>query len=535
MNNKYNQKKKLTDERRMFVGGLFPETTSKMVRSYFEQFGNVLDVKIIGEKQKRSRGFGFVLFETKAVYNRVMSLKHTIEGREVDCNTAIHTKKSGNESGKDDSYKRKVFVRDLPLDISKEDLVKHFKSYGEILQVLLVKRKNKAFTFSFVEFVKEGARNRVLETATEQILGVVCKVEPAQPKNGGKDEKKEEFQQKRVERDNNEYRRGGYHQNQGGRYEVGNRYNSDNNHAKQSQYDDRIGNNRSNYNNEKSSKGRLNMNNKRRVHPPQNHRQQKHYPVYFDQINESDEDGFNEYYVKKSKKKPVKTKKNVMNEDNPVHHQIQVNPPSNEEFDGDDHQNGERRPQGVNLAPRQLSESSKGSYCSKTRLITKNVRNRSFYESNEDEDNLRLNKSRSRNSPDSESDNQNNSLPGIYVNSQMHSYKNGRSNPKIYSTNYSDSYNDNVEFYSVKSQQNFRTFDHNNVLRLDTGPTNDSQTNTIGNTKDEGSNSIVSGFNEESPEVLNFFEKERGHSSNLSQELKVRAMFWLKTKMKKKI
>lgn len=61
------------EEPRMFVGGLFPETTSETVRAYFETFGSVKDVKIIGEKQKRSRGFGFILFNSFDTLNKVMA------------------------------------------------------------------------------------------------------------------------------------------------------------------------------------------------------------------------------------------------------------------------------------------------------------------------------------------------------------------------------------------------------------------------------------------------------------------------------
>jgi RNA recognition motif. (a.k.a. RRM, RBD, or RNP domain) len=74
------------EEPRMFVGGLFPETSSEIVHKYFEKFGPVKEVKIIGEKQKRSRGFGFVLFQSFDTLNLVMSLKHVIAGRDVDIN-----------------------------------------------------------------------------------------------------------------------------------------------------------------------------------------------------------------------------------------------------------------------------------------------------------------------------------------------------------------------------------------------------------------------------------------------------------------
>lgn len=476
MNNKSNKNKKLNDERRMFVGGLFPETSSRMVKKYFERFGRVLDVKIIGEKQKRSRGFGFVLFESKEVYDFVMTQKHTIEGRQVDCNTAIHTKKN-QKSGEDESYKKKVFVRDLPLNVSKDDLIQHFKFYGKVMQVLLVKRKNKAFTFSFVEFETEEARNQVLENPVETILGVECKVEPAQPKNVNKEANGKEEPQEIViskKRNGHDIENFGY------------------------------------------EKRKLNDTNKRRIHPPQNQRKIRHasFPVYFDQINESDEDNFDDFYVKKSKSREIPS---VSQNRNAPIHQIQVNPPQNIPNNQNQQQNDAREDNRQHLRnnrnPGDLRQSSQDSYCSKIRLIAKEARNRSFNTSREEEEaNIRLNKS--KNSPDSQPDSSNLSPPaGFQNNSQHHSYSNNNNSVRMYSTKYSENHpQDNIDFYSVRSQNNFRQFDNKGILRSSmegTGPQSQSKNNE-GN-QNECRSSIASGFNDESPEMINFFEKELGN------------------------
>lgn len=102
----------------MFVGGLFPETTSQTVRQYFQTFGEVKDVKIIGEKQKRSRGFGFVLFGSFDTLNRVMAEKHLIDGREVDCNFAVYSNKTDKDEAAQKNEK-KIFLSSLPSAVVK--------------------------------------------------------------------------------------------------------------------------------------------------------------------------------------------------------------------------------------------------------------------------------------------------------------------------------------------------------------------------------------------------------------------------------
>jgi RNA-binding protein Musashi len=89
---------KQEQEPRMFVGGLYPETTSDTVKAYFSQFGNVIEVKIIGEKQKRSRGFGFVLFEKYSTLELAMTQRHKIEGRDIDCNLAVYSNNNTDEA-----------------------------------------------------------------------------------------------------------------------------------------------------------------------------------------------------------------------------------------------------------------------------------------------------------------------------------------------------------------------------------------------------------------------------------------------------
>lgn len=173
-----NQKK---EEPRMFVGGLFPETTSQTVRQYFQTFGEVKDVKIIGEKQKRSRGFGFVLFGSFDTLNRVMAEKHLIDGREVDCNFAVYSNKTDKDEAAQKNEK-KIFLSSLPSAVVKQDLVDTFESFGAIEKVMIVKRKNKDHSFGFVIFEDKMSAKKALHIKKHTIRGIECECQIAQPK-----------------------------------------------------------------------------------------------------------------------------------------------------------------------------------------------------------------------------------------------------------------------------------------------------------------------------------------------------------------
>eukprot|EP00983_Pelagomonas_calceolata_P035036 1095828-Pelagomonas_calceolata.AAC.1 len=63
----------------------FWETTSERLRAYFENFGVVREAFVSYNRNNgRPRGFGFVVFESMDVADKVVSTKHTIDRREAE-------------------------------------------------------------------------------------------------------------------------------------------------------------------------------------------------------------------------------------------------------------------------------------------------------------------------------------------------------------------------------------------------------------------------------------------------------------------
>jgi RNA recognition motif. (a.k.a. RRM, RBD, or RNP domain) len=70
---------------KLFVGGLSSETTTEQLRAAFSRFGTITDVAVIPDRATgRSRGFGFVTFETAA---DAMEAVKTMNGAELDGRT----------------------------------------------------------------------------------------------------------------------------------------------------------------------------------------------------------------------------------------------------------------------------------------------------------------------------------------------------------------------------------------------------------------------------------------------------------------
>lgn len=166
---------------RMFVGGLFPETTSETVLKYFARFGPVEEVKIIGEKQKRSRGFGFVLFRSFESLNKAMAQQHMIDGREVDCNVAVYSNKTDVDEAAQKN-ERKIFLSELGPTITKQEVQDTFQKFGAIEKVMIVKRKNKEHSFCFIIFESEESAKLALKVKKHNVGGFLVECSVAEPK-----------------------------------------------------------------------------------------------------------------------------------------------------------------------------------------------------------------------------------------------------------------------------------------------------------------------------------------------------------------
>ena len=80
--------------KKLFVGGLAWATTDDGLREAFSSFGNVVEAKVIVDRQTgRSRGFGFVTYdnEESAANAREAMHEKTLDGRQIRIDLADDT------------------------------------------------------------------------------------------------------------------------------------------------------------------------------------------------------------------------------------------------------------------------------------------------------------------------------------------------------------------------------------------------------------------------------------------------------------
>lgn len=128
--------RKLADKdpghRKIFVRGLGWDTTTETLKTVFSQFGEVEEGAVIMDKATgKSRGFGFVTF--KHMDGAQRSLKEPskrIDGRMTVCQLASTGALQTNPN--QEVSQRKIYVGNVPLDLSADRLLALFAGYGEI-------------------------------------------------------------------------------------------------------------------------------------------------------------------------------------------------------------------------------------------------------------------------------------------------------------------------------------------------------------------------------------------------------------------
>lgn len=155
--------------RKLFVRGLGAETTSESLRALFSTYGDLDEAIVIFDKATgKSKGYGFVTF--KHADGALLALKEPskkIDGRiTVTQFAAAGLSGVNNSAGSGDVSARKIYVGNVPFDISSERLLNHFSMYGEIEEGPLgfdkAAGKSKAFAF-FVYKTEEGAKAALVD------------------------------------------------------------------------------------------------------------------------------------------------------------------------------------------------------------------------------------------------------------------------------------------------------------------------------------------------------------------------------------
>jgi len=179
-------------ERKLFVGGLNKAVTDEdRLKTFFKEFGAIIDCTIMRDGDKQSRGFGFVLFEKSTSVDDIIASKKdggtfTLDDYHIEVKRAL-PKVPGGTAGtsRTGGLYRKIFVGGLPSTISEEDLTNYFQQFGRVNEVELLRCRetNRLRGFAFVTFDDEDCADKCIQRRTHEICKKVCEVKRAQTRS----------------------------------------------------------------------------------------------------------------------------------------------------------------------------------------------------------------------------------------------------------------------------------------------------------------------------------------------------------------
>ncbi|XP_047294546.1 DAZ-associated protein 1 isoform X3 [Gorilla gorilla gorilla] len=185
-----------TPGRKLFVGGLDWSTTQETLRSYFSQYGEVVDCVIMKDKTtNQSRGFGFVKFKDPNCVGTVLASRpHTLDGRNIDpkpCTPrGMQPERTRPKEGwkgprSDNSKSNKIFVGGIPHNCGETELREYFKKFGVVTEVVMIydAEKQRPRGFGFITFEDEQSVDQAVNMHFHDIMGKKVEVKRAEPRD----------------------------------------------------------------------------------------------------------------------------------------------------------------------------------------------------------------------------------------------------------------------------------------------------------------------------------------------------------------
>ncbi|KAL6215373.1 hypothetical protein ACLB2K_014804 [Fragaria x ananassa] len=191
-----------SDQAKLFLGGISPETTEATLQDYFGQYGAVLGSTVAKDRSTGiPRGFGFVWFSDPSSADKALQDSHVILGRKVDVKRAKprrafalprnqeplppqQLQSSSFETSNNQFRTRKIFVGGLSASVTELEFKNYFEKFGRVTDVVVMmdSTTHRPRGFGFITFESEDAVDNVMQKNFHQVSGKFVEVKRAVPR-----------------------------------------------------------------------------------------------------------------------------------------------------------------------------------------------------------------------------------------------------------------------------------------------------------------------------------------------------------------
>jgi RNA recognition motif-containing protein len=174
----------------VFLSNLDYNETEEQVKEAMEKSGTVNEVRLIKTPAGRSKGFAYIEFSTAEEAKKALLRDHEkLSGRPMYVSECDASKRGHNFKYGQGMEKNKLFVKNLPTTLTKNDVANLFAVHGAIKAVRLVEyRTGQSKGIAFVEFENESdAAKAIMVTDNMLVQNQTIEVAISNPpeKRGG--------------------------------------------------------------------------------------------------------------------------------------------------------------------------------------------------------------------------------------------------------------------------------------------------------------------------------------------------------------
>ncbi|KAH9674927.1 polyadenylate-binding protein 7 [Citrus sinensis] len=186
----------------LFVKNLIESIDNVRLQEMFQNFGNIISCKVATSEDGKSKGHGFVQFETEESANAAIENLNgtTVGDKRIYVGRFI--KKSDRVLPSPAAKYTNLFMKNLDSDVTEEHLVEKFSKFGKIASLLIARDENGTSRgFGFVNFDNPDDARRALEAMNGSVIGSkVLYAARAQKKAEREQILRHQFEEKRKER-----------------------------------------------------------------------------------------------------------------------------------------------------------------------------------------------------------------------------------------------------------------------------------------------------------------------------------------------